>query len=223
MEGSLAAAPAIVAIGASTGGPQALVALLSRLAPMLRRDASAPGGRIGALPVCVTLHMPRDLMPVIATYIAKRCRVATSVVGDPCRLGVGRVYFAPGDRHLGFEPRADGIALVPLTSPERRKSAVDAMFVGAAAGFGPRVLGTVLSGMGEDGVSGSRAVVAAGGTVLAPDRVSSAVWGMPGAVVQADLAHEVIGRVDGRHADAAPPCPASLLALAGRPTAGARR
>lgn len=209
-------APAIVAVGASTGGPQALVAFLSALAPVLRPDAP------GSLPVCVTLHMPRDLMPVIAAHVARRCGLVTSVVGEPCRLSGGCVFFAPGDRHLGFERSAGGIALVPfaaasplpLALPPRRKSAVDAMFSSAAAVFGARGLAIVLSGMGEDGLAGSRAIAERGGVVLAQDRASSAVWGMPGAVAQAGLAArllapaalaaEVIRRSDGGRPMAAP-------------------
>ncbi len=175
--------PGLLVVGASTGGPQALVALLSRLAPVL-----------SSIPVCVTLHMPRELMPVVAAHVAWRCRIETSVVDEPCRLRSGRVHFTPGDRHLAFERGEDGIAIssLPVTTRAHCRSAIDAMFTGAAQSFGSRTVGVVLSGMGEDGLTGARAIAAGGGVILVQDRITSAVWGMPGAVAKAGLASSIL-------------------------------
>ena len=171
--------PANVLIGASTGGPQALIAVIGGLAPILSR-----------VPVCVTLHMPPDLMPVIAAHVARVCQVETRVVTSVSRLDVGIVYFAPGNQHLTF--RRDGATvemhLVACKPNEYCTPAIDVMFTSAAACHGIRALGIILSGMGKDGLAGSRAIVAAGGVVLAQDKASSAVWGMPGAVTNANLA-----------------------------------
>lgn len=171
--------PGLVLIGASTGGPQALIALMSGLAPI-----------VGRLPVCVTLHMPPDLMPVIAAHVARICHVETSVVTDPRRLDVGVVHFAPGDRHMTFRRTAAGMEIILVASApgEFCRPAVDVMFKSGAASHGARTVGIVLSGMGKDGLDGAGAIVAAGGSVLVQDKASSAVWGMPGAVVKADLA-----------------------------------
>jgi two-component system chemotaxis response regulator CheB len=173
----------LVLIGASTGGPQALVALMSGLAPL-----------VGRLPVCVTLHMPPDLMPVIAAHVARVCQVETSVVTERRRLDVGVVYFAPGDRHLNFRRTATGMDVILVASApgEFCRPAIDVMFASGAASHKMRTVGIVLSGMGKDGLEGARAIVAAGGAVLVQDKATSAVWGMPGAVAKADLAASIL-------------------------------
>ncbi len=175
--------PGILVIGASTGGPQALVALLSGLAPALP-----------LLPVCVTLHMPRDLMPVVAGHVARQCGVETRVIEAPARLRSGLVCFAPGDQHLVFDRTTEGVEmrLSAATSRTYCKPAIDAMFAGAARAFGARTVGVVLSGMGEDGLAGSHAIVAAGGMLIVQDKKTSAVWGMPGAVSKAGLATAIL-------------------------------
>ena len=175
--------PSVVLVGASTGGPQALVTLIAELA-----------GVMPLVPVCVTLHMPADLMPVIAAHVTRVCNVAAHVVVRPVPLRAGMVYFAAGDRHCGFEPSEHGIAIVPVAgSPEDLcRPAVDVMFTSAAASHGSRALGIVLSGMGKDGLNGARAIVAAGGCVIVQDRASSAVWGMPGVIAKADLASAIL-------------------------------
>ena len=175
--------PGILVIGASTGGPQALIALLSRLAPALPH-----------VPVCVTLHMPRDLMPVVAGHVARQCGIETKVIDTPAQLRSGLVCFAPGDKHLDFERTAEGVEmrLSAATSRTYCKPAVDAMFTGAARAFGARTIGIVLTGMGEDGLAGSYAIVAAGGALIVQDKKTSAVWGMPGAVAKAGLATAIL-------------------------------
>ncbi len=176
-------APTIVLIGASTGGPQALIALIEDLA-----------GILPLVPVCVTLHMPADLMPVVAAHVARVCNVATHVVVRRAPLKAGLVYFAPGDGHCAFERSESGIAVVPVegSAQDLCRPAVDVMFASAAASHGSRALGIVLSGMGKDGLTGARAIVAAGGCVIVQDKASSAVWGMPGVVAKADLASAIL-------------------------------
>lgn len=176
-------APEIVLVGASTGGPQALIALITGLAPHLDR-----------IQVCVTLHMPADLMPVIAAHVARVCRVATCVVTERRMLKAGLVHFSPGSQHLAIERVGQGVAvsLTAGTSRDFCMPAIDMMFLSGARAYGPRALAIVLSGMGKDGLAGSRSIVEAGGVVLAQDEASSAVWGMPGAVAKADLASAVL-------------------------------
>lgn len=175
--------PGIVVIGASTGGPQALITLMTGLAPVVPR-----------LPVCVTLHMPPDVMPVIAAHVARACGIETCVVTEARRLDVGLVHFAPGDKHITFQRSASNVIIAPTQGApgDLCTPAIDVMFASAAACHGARVLGIVLSGMGRDGFDGACAIVAAGGTVLVQDKASSAVWGMPGAVAGADLAAAIL-------------------------------
>lgn len=175
--------PGVVLIGASTGGPQALVVLVAGLVPVLAQ-----------LPVCVTLHLPADLMPVIAAHVARTCKVQTEVVLGDRRLDPGLVYFAPGDRHLSFARigAGVGILLAPGTPSDVCRPSIDFMFKSAAATLGARALAIVLSGMGKDGLEGSHAIVAAGGHVLVQDKSTSAVWGMPGAVAKANLAAAIL-------------------------------
>ena len=175
--------PGVLVVGASTGGPQALVTLLAGLAPHVAR-----------LPICVTLHMPRDLMPVIAVHVARRCDIETRVVTASCSLAAGVVHFAPGDRHLVLGRSATGwdLSLVASLSRDFCQPAVDVMFASAARAFGSRALAVVLSGMGKDGLVGAGAIAKAGGTILVQDEASSAVWGMPGAVAKAGLAAAVL-------------------------------
>lgn len=174
--------PELVVIGASTGGPTALIALLSVLEP----------SRLG-LPICVTLHMPPELMPVIAAHVAFSGKVHVQVVTRQRPLVAGSVCFAPGDRPLAFVRSAGRVEVVPM--PEDffgRKLPVDVMFASASASHGSRAIGIVLSGMGKDGLAGAQAIVAAGGTVIVQDEKTSAVWGMPGAVAGAQLASAIL-------------------------------
>lgn len=176
--------PLVLVVGASTGGPQALTLLVNSLAPI-----------VSYLPVCVTLHMPADLMPLIAAHVERTCGVRTHVVRDTQDLVPGLVYFAPGNRHLEFLRRNVSGVDLRLKSGTPRDScrpAVDVMFASAAACYGARTLAVVLSGMGDDGLAGARAIVAAGGSVIVQDKASSAVWGMPGAVAKAELATAVM-------------------------------
>ena len=178
------APPAVLLIGASTGGPQALTILMASLVPIVPH-----------LPVCVTLHMPADLMPVIAAHITRTCGVETRVVQGPQDLLPGIAYFSPGDRHFDFRRRDAGSVDLSLRAGapgDSCKPAVDVMMRSAAACFGPRALAVILSGMGEDGLAGAHAIVAAGGSVIVQDKGSSAVWGMPGAIAKADLAAAIL-------------------------------
>ena len=175
--------PDVLLIGASTGGPQALVVLIAGLAPVIER-----------LPVCVALHLPSDLMPIIAAHVARTCGATTEVVQGDRNLAPGIVYFAPGDRHLAFKRSGAkvGLTLTRAAPGDLCTPAIDVMFKSGASCYGARTLGVVLSGMGKDGLEGARAIVAAGGSVLVQDKATSAVWGMPGAVAKADLAAAIL-------------------------------
>ena len=163
--------PRIIAVGSSTGGPQALANLLEALSPSLDR-----------VPVVVAQHMPAMFTTVLAERLARDTgrRSIEGVDGDLLRPGM--IYVAPGNYHMTVQgadvPRlrvAQG-ELVNFCRP-----AVDPLFASVATLFGPAALGIVLTGMGQDGAEGARAIADAGGSVIAQDETSSVVWGMPGA------------------------------------------
>jgi two-component system chemotaxis response regulator CheB len=174
-------APELVAIGASTGGPQALFQVMKALGGGFR------------LPVLITQHMPATFLPILAEHITRLGGLPCAEAKEGERIVPGRAYLAPGDRHLTVagDRHAPLVALSSAPPENFCRPAVDPMLRSAAAVLGGRVLAVILTGMGHDGLAGSRAVVEAGGAVIAQDEASAVVWGMPGAVVQAGLATAV--------------------------------
>jgi two-component system chemotaxis response regulator CheB len=174
--GGPAVRPSILAIGCSTGGPQALGALLKRM-PRL------------AMPVVVVQHMPAGFTAMLAEHLDRLGAMRCAEAKDGEALVAGRVFLAPGDRHLLVESAAGGMRARITTDPPENfcRPAVDPMLRSVVRAAGGRVLAVILTGMGHDGLEGCRAVVAAGGQVLAQDEASSVVWGMPGAVARAGL------------------------------------
>jgi len=179
-----AISPSVLLIGASTGGPAALDVLLPAL------SADFP------LPVLIVQHMPELFTRLLAERLDSRCqlRVREAVSGEPIRQGV--IHIAPGGSHL--EIAATGLHQPPVIrlthdAPEHFcRPAVDVLFRPAAAVYGPGILAVMLTGMGSDGLAGCRLIRAHNGLVLAQDRHTSAVWGMPGAVAEAGLAHRIL-------------------------------
>lgn len=175
--------PEIIAIGSSTGGPQALAEVLKNLSPSLTQ------------PILITQHMPATFTALLAQHMTRYSGRIASEAQDGERIEAGRIYIAPGGKHLVIEQAAAGGYLVRLDDgpPENScKPAVDPMLRSLARIFGDRLLTIILTGMGCDGLKGCEAVVHAGGRVLAQDRETSVVWGMPGAVAQAGLCREVL-------------------------------
>lgn len=174
--------PEVLVIACSTGGPDALSKVLAGLPATF------------ALPVLVTQHMP----PVFTAQFADRLdRVSPLSVreasdGDVVRRG--EVLVAPGDFHLRVS-RSAGVVRAALDQGPREnfcRPAADPLLRSAAELYGPGVLCLVLTGMGSDGLEGARVVVDKGGRVVVQDQATSVVWGMPGAVAGAGLAHEVL-------------------------------
>jgi two-component system chemotaxis response regulator CheB len=163
--------PRVIAIGSSTGGPQALTSLFEALSPALDR-----------IPVLVVQHMPPMFTTILAERLARDTGRQTKEGVDGEILQPGTIYVAPGNHHMtvhGSRPSRLGIsggAPVNFCRP-----AIDSLFTSVAANFGPAALGIVLTGMGQDGASGARSIADAGGSVIAQDEMSSVVWGMPGA------------------------------------------
>jgi len=175
-------AVAAVVVAVSTGGPNALAGFL-------------PGFVASAgVPVLVVQHMP----PMFTAHLAERLGKITGVEvreatdGEPLRPGC--VLLAPGGRHMKVARGDRGVVVVLTDEPPENacRPAADLLFRAAAAVWGAGTLGVVLTGMGRDGLEGSRAIVAAGGAVIVQDEFTSTIWGMPGHVARAGLADAVL-------------------------------
>ncbi len=164
--------PRAVAIGSSTGGPQALQVLLRGLMPIANR-----------IPILITQHMPPMFTTILAEHISRICdgRAFEAVHGEAIKPG--RIYIAPGSKHMLIQRNGPATSIALNDGPPVHfcKPAVDPFFNSAAAAFGPGLLGVVLTGMGVDGSSGVQAIASAGGAVVVQDEATSVVWGMPGA------------------------------------------
>jgi two-component system chemotaxis response regulator CheB len=174
--------PKLLAIGSSTGGPQALFTLVQGL------------GRSLNVPVVLTQHMPATFTPILAEHISKLGGLPCAEAKDGELLAVGRIHLAPGDRHLIVERVRGGLSARLSTDPPENfcRPSVDPMLRSAATACEGRVLVTMLTGMGQDGLAGTTRVIEAGGAAVAQDEATSVVWGMPGAVAQAGLCHAIL-------------------------------
>lgn len=181
----------VVTIAASTGGPAALATLLSALAP----DPQIPV--LPQVPVLIVQHMPIGFTAAFAERLSQRTGLRVREAGADQCLHEAQVWVAAADHHM-FLVSHSGECRVQLNqaSPEHScRPAADVLFRSAAEVFGPGVLGVVLTGMGVDGLSGSRAIVDAGGRVIVQDEASSVVWGMADSVAQAGLADAMLSPV----------------------------
>jgi len=172
----------IVVIGSSTGGPNALTEILSGLPADL------------AAPVVIVQHLPANFTPFLARRLdaAGVLTVHEAKSGD--RVLPGQVWIAPGDRHLEVHATSKGFELETTEAPlvNSCRPAADVLFRSAAAAFGDETLAVVLTGMGQDGLAGCRAIRNAGGQIVTQDQETSVVWGMPGQVTNAGLADAVL-------------------------------
>lgn len=178
-----ASRPDAIAIGSSTGGPQALSEVLTNLDPGLTQ------------PILVTQHMPATFTALLAEHMTRYSGRLAAEARDGELLEQGRIYIAPGGKHMLVEQRAAGGLVLRLDDgpPENScKPAVDPMLRSLARHYKERLLAVILTGMGSDGLKGCRTVLEEGGRVLAQDRESSVVWGMPGAVAQAGICEEIL-------------------------------
>lgn len=176
----------VIAIASSTGGPIALLDIASRLPERF------PGA------VCIAQHMPESFTRTFAERLDRKGPLRFIEVDAPEALEERRGYVSPGNQCLVVVPRTGsdlGVALRPATG-ERYVPSGDLLMKTAAEAAGPRVIGVVLTGMGDDGLAGARAVRDAGGIVVAESEQSAVVYGMPGAVVRAGLANHVLSLAD---------------------------
>lgn len=171
----------LVAIGTSTGGPNALAELI----PQLPKDFPVP--------VLVVQHMPALFTRMLAERLDSRSALMVREGQSGLKLDPGMVCVAPGDFHMTVARKGlDLILELNQEQPENScRPAVDVLFRSVARNYGPHALGIVLTGMGFDGAKGAKAIWDAGGEVIVQDENSSVVWGMPGAVVAAGATDQV--------------------------------
>jgi two-component system chemotaxis response regulator CheB len=176
------APPQVLAIGSSTGGPQALFTMLARMADAIK------------VPVLITQHMPATFTTILAEHLGQTSGMPAAEGRDGEVLVGGRIYVAPGDFHMKVVAEgAQKIIRLTKEPPENFcRPAVDPMLRSVAAVYGRHALAVVLTGMGTDGMRGAQTLVAAGGSVIAQDEATSVVWGMPGAVATAGLCSAVL-------------------------------
>ncbi|MPZ09965.1 MAG: chemotaxis-specific protein-glutamate methyltransferase CheB [Kiloniellaceae bacterium] len=177
-----AALPRIIAIGSSTGGPQALLQVLRDMAASVR------------LPILITQHMPPTFTTLLAEHIERATGVPCAEGKDGEAVTAGRIYLAPGSYHMMVERAGSGSVIRLNQEPPVNfcRPSVDPMLFSLAPIYGASLLTIILTGMGSDGYKGTTEVVRAGGTVIAQDEATSVVWGMPGAVATNGLCSAVL-------------------------------
>lgn len=183
--------PKVLAFGASTGGIHAFNIILRGLPASMH------------LPILVTQHLPQSFMPVFARQIEGISGRPAQIASDGAEIRPGEIMVASGMGHMTVKRQGDRAFTMISNEPAASgcMPSVDPMLHSLASAYDGHVLAVILSGMGRDGVLGADALAAAGGTVMAQDAASSAVWGMPGAVAKAGIAttvlppHELIGAI----------------------------
>jgi len=174
--------PRIIAIGSSTGGPQALLTLLAALPPSVR------------CPIVIAQHMPATFTTVLAQHIARASGRPCREAEDGMEIVPGSICLAPGDYHLAVTREGERcFARLSQTPPENFcRPSVEPLFRSMAEHYGADSCAVVLTGMGSDGSAAARLVAGHGAPVIAQDEATSVVWGMPGAVAQAGICSAIL-------------------------------
>lgn len=172
----------IVAIGVSTGGPNALALVLSSIP----KDFPVP--------IVIVQHMPPLFTSFLAERLATHCDIDVREAVSGEALHPGCAWLAPGDYHMIVERRGKATVLGTHKGPPENscRPSVDVLFRSVVANYGPNALAVVMTGMGQDGLRGCEQVHEAGGQVVVQDEATSVVWGMPGFVAKAGLADGII-------------------------------
>jgi len=172
----------IVVIGVSTGGPNALTEMLPKL------PENFP------VPILIVQHMPPVFTKHLADRLNQLCNLHVHEAVDGEILEAGGAWLVPGNFHMTLRRHGTHLkAVLNQEQPENScRPAVDVLFRSAVELFGGNVLSVVMTGMGQDGQRGCDAIRQAGGRVIVQDEATSVVWGMPGAVANAGLAHKIL-------------------------------
>ena len=175
--------PRILAIGSSTGGPQALQEVMKEV-----------GTAMNDVPVVITQHMPPTFTSILAEHMGKAALRPAKEGQDGEILKPGTIYVAPGGKHMIVEKDA-GAVKIRLTdgAPVNFcKPAVDPLFDSVAKVYGSASLAVILTGMGHDGADGVKTIASGGGSVITQDEATSVVWGMPGAAAQTGVCSDIL-------------------------------
>jgi two-component system chemotaxis response regulator CheB len=172
----------VVAIGCSTGGPNALAQVLPGI------PADFP------VPLLIVQHMPPTFTRFLAQRLTAQCQMGVAEAGDGELLKPGRMWIAPGGYHLAVARQSQETRLrIHQEAPENScRPSVDVLFRSVAQVFSSHALAVVLTGMGQDGLRGCEMLAQSGAEIVAQDEPTSVVWGMPGFVARAGLAHAVL-------------------------------
>lgn len=174
--------PDVIAVGSSTGGPQALMQFFSDLKWPLKQ------------PVFVTQHMPATFTTILAEHISKQSGLKCKEAAEGDLVEDGQIYLAPGNFHMIVKnPGGKKVISLNQEAPESFcRPAIDPMLRSIISAYGKKVLAVILTGMGSDGLKSCQQLVEEGGVVLAQDEATSVVWGMPGAVAMAGVCTQVL-------------------------------
>ena len=172
----------LIAIGVSTGGPNALTQLLTAF------PADLP------VPIVIVQHMPPLFTQRLAERLTSQCQIPVLEGDNGDILKPGKAWLAPGNFHMVVERNHTDVQIRTHQAPPENscRPAVDVLFRSAVQVYGEGVLGIVLTGMGQDGLHGCQCIHEAGGQVLVQDEATSVVWGMPGIVANAGLADRIL-------------------------------
>jgi two-component system chemotaxis response regulator CheB len=172
----------IVAIGVSTGGPNAL----SEMMPLLPHDLPVP--------IVIVQHMPPIFTKLLADRLAGQCAIGVNEGAVDMPLRAGHAIVAPGGSHMFVRRQGTRVVIGTNMDPPQNscRPAVDVLFRSVASVYGAATLGVILTGMGSDGLRGCEFIREAGGHVIVQDEASSVVWGMPGYVARAGLADKIL-------------------------------
>lgn len=173
--------PSIIAIGSSTGGPQALFNVLKHCSGF-------------NVPIVITQHMPATFTKILAEHIQQQTGIKTQEGQTGMQVEAGQIYIAPGGFHMLFEMIDSTLTIRLDDGPQVNfcKPAADPMFDSIVDIYGQKVLGVILTGMGHDGREGSKRLVKEKGRLITQDEKTSIVWGMPGAVAQEGICSAVL-------------------------------
>jgi two-component system, chemotaxis family, protein-glutamate methylesterase/glutaminase len=174
--------PEIIAIGSSTGGPEALMQIVSSLDRSIRA------------PILVAQHMPANFTEKLAVRLSSQNTLVALQAENDTILECGKIYIAPGDYHLEIKRTGLHLKSVLHQGPKENscRPAVDVLFRSVAKTCGNKALAIVLTGMGKDGVIGTQRIRESGGQVWIQDEATCVIWGMPGAVAEAGVANQIL-------------------------------
>lgn len=175
--------PAIIAIASSTGGPKALVEILRKFSEKFLSNKI----------ILITQHIKKDFVPILVKQILDIKKVKCKEAVDGELMEKGTIYIAPGDFHMEVIKKARGLFInLSHSAPENfSRPSADPMF-SSLSKVSSNVLAVVLTGIGVDGLKGAQKIIDRGGVVIAQDKESSIVWGMPGAVSDAKICSAVL-------------------------------